>query len=167
MPQKKHYGDPYSYEQKLEKVMTRLGVKKYNYNWDRTDAFVEFYYKDGFFRFDHSVNRASKTKLKLRYGSDVFAQLVFALEDLARIIERGIYDLSTWVSGLKALPPATKIEDWAQELNFNKMPESLDEAKASYKELAKTVHPDNGEGNHEGFLKLQSAYNQAKDYFAQ
>lgn len=31
------------------------------------------------------------------------AEVVLALEDLVRMIDRGIYDLSTWVAGMKYL----------------------------------------------------------------
>ena len=34
----------------------------------------------------------------------IFAQLVKTLEDIARMVERGIYDLSTWIEGMKTLP---------------------------------------------------------------
>ncbi|SHF53777.1 hypothetical protein SAMN02746089_02114 [Caldanaerobius fijiensis DSM 17918] len=33
--------------------------------------------------------------IKLVYGLDAFAQIVLSLEDLARMVERGIYDLQT------------------------------------------------------------------------
>ena len=31
----KQYAEPAAYEAKLEKVMARLGIEKYDYNWDR------------------------------------------------------------------------------------------------------------------------------------
>ena len=81
------------YESKLKRVMERLGITKYNYNWDRFEAWIEFTYKGTLYRFEHSVEKARKNGISLSYGSDAFAQLVLSLEDIARMTERGIYEL--------------------------------------------------------------------------
>jgi hypothetical protein len=103
----KQYAAGELYEKKLTKVMERLGVITFNYNWDRFGCFIEFRYKNDLYRFDHTIEKARARGIDIKYGSDVFAQVVLALEDLARMVERGIYDLSTWVSGMKYLPPPT------------------------------------------------------------
>lgn len=92
MAAKKQYADVSTYEQKLKRVMVRLGVEKYEYDWTRQTAYVQFFYKNQWYRFDHSVEKVNVGgKMKLTYGTDVFAQIVLALEDLARMVERGIY----------------------------------------------------------------------------
>ena len=106
----KQYAEPAAYEAKLEKVMTRLGVDQYDYDWSRFECWVSFVYKGQNYRFSHSVENARAHGVNIRYGSDVFAQVVLSLEDLARMVERGIYDLSTWVSGMKYLPAGERLE---------------------------------------------------------
>ena len=80
----KQYGAAENYESKLERVMERLGVKEFNYNFDRFGAWVEFRYKGNLSRFDHSIEKAKARGLNLGYGSDAFAQIVLSLEDIAR-----------------------------------------------------------------------------------
>lgn len=58
--QKQRYADPDYYERKLEKVMERLGVDSYNFNWDRWECYVEFRYKGELHRFDHSIEKAKE-----------------------------------------------------------------------------------------------------------
>lgn len=159
---KKLYGPTDEYKRKLWRIMERLGVKEYNFNWDRWGAWVQFRYKNNLYMFDHSVAKARARGLKLDFGSDAFAQIVLSLEDIARMVERGIYDLQTWVAGLKMLPPATEIPQCFKTLLFNKVP-SLEEVEKRYREFAKAVHPDAG-GSEEGFINLRQAYDQAKAY---
>ena len=45
MGAKKRYGSSEEYEQKLKRVMDRLGVSEYRYEWNRTEPYVEFCYK--------------------------------------------------------------------------------------------------------------------------
>ena len=107
MATKKQYADALYYEKKLEKVMSRfeINIDKYNYNWDRFSAYVQFNYKNELYRFELTTEQSND----LSYGSDCFARIVLALEDLARMIERGIYDLSRWIAGMKYLPPVIEI----------------------------------------------------------
>jgi hypothetical protein len=161
---KKLYGPTDEYERKLTRVMERLGVKEYNFNWDRWGAWVQFKYKGELYQFEHSVTKAQARGLKLQYGSDAFAQIVLSLEDLARMVERGIYDLSTWVAGMKMLPPAREVPSFFKFLRFDRIPENVEEVKARYRELAKLMHPDVG-GNAEDFEKLKMAAEQAMQYF--
>lgn len=162
----KQYAPADSYEAKLEKVMARLGISRdhYDYNWDRFSCWVQFDYKGQLYRFSHSIDNAKAHGQTVRYGSDVFAQVVLSLEDLARMVERGIYDLSTWVAGMKYLPPTPEIPDYFRVLGYDRIPESREEVGHRYKQLAKSAHPDTG-GSKEQFQTLSHAYEQAVKYF--
>lgn len=153
----KRYSEPRAYEAKLEKVMSRIGVDSYNYDWSRFECWVEFVYKGQHYRFSHSVENAKNHGVNIKYGSDVFAQVVLSLEDLARMVERGIYDLSTWVSGMKYLPEGRKIDTCFLDLGFTEMPNNEEEIKSQYKKMAKVMHPDAG-GNDESFKSLTINY---------
>lgn len=159
----KQYASAKSYEDKLKRVMERLEIKEYNWNYDRYGAWIEFRYKGSLYRFDHSVENAKARGVKISYGSDAFSQIVLALEDLARMIERGIYDLQTWISGMKYLPPAIEIPNFFKTLGFEQLPSSSEEVKTRYKNLAKQLHPDSG-GNAEDFIKIQTAAEEAIKY---
>lgn len=156
----KQYAEASTYESKLEKVMGRLGVEKYDYNWDRFSCWVEFWYKGQLYRFEHSIENAKAHGNNVRYGSDVFAQVVLTLEDIARMTERGIYELQTWVAGLKALPKPKNIPPCFLILGFSEIP-GEDELKKRYRELVKVAHPDKG-GSQEYFMKIKSAYEDAE-----
>ena len=159
----KQYASADNYEAKLEKVMGRLGIKEYNYNWDRFSCWVQFTYRGQLYRFEHSIENAKKHGQTVRYGSDVFAQVVLALEDLARMVERGIYDLSTWVAGMKCLPPAAAVPEYFKVLGFERVPESIDEINIRYKQLARYAHPDAG-GSAEQFRILTESRERALAY---
>jgi hypothetical protein len=120
----KQYGSAQSYESKLARVMERLGVKEYDYNFDRHGCWIEFRYRGELYRFDHSVAKAKSRGVNLTYGSDAFAQVVIALEDLARMVELGIYDLSTWVAGLRFLPPPVEVPACFRDLGFDQIPDA-------------------------------------------
>ena len=156
----KQYAEPAAYEAKLEKVMARLGVECYDYNWDRFSCWVEFYYKAQPYKFEHSVDNAQAHGVNIRYGSDVFAQVVLSLEDLARMVERGIYDLSTWVAGMKALPAPSNIPECFVKLGFIEMP-TIDSLRRRWKQIAKTAHPDAG-GDEQYFITMKTAYDDAE-----
>lgn len=156
----KQYADAGTYEAKLEKVMQRLGAEKYDYNWDRFSCWVEFWYEGQLYRFVHSIENAQKHGLKVKYGSDIFAQVVLTLEDIARMTERGIYELQTWVAGLKALPTPQEIPDCFKVLGFAEIP-SLDQLKSRYRQVLKSAHPDAG-GTSDYFIAVTEAYKQAE-----
>ena len=160
MNKKKYSGGFELYEDKLRRVMERMGVEHYNYDWNRSGCFIEFTYCNQLYRFEHSLEKAKLRDLKLVYVSDLFAQLVITLEDIARMSERGIYELSSWIEGMKALPPQQDIPPCFIALGFNYIP-SMDELKKAYKELVKISHPDCG-GNSEIFKRYKSAYDEAK-----
>lgn len=164
MAASKQYGSADQYEKKLDKVMERFGVKEHNFNWDRFGCWIEFRYKGQLYRFDHSVEKAKAKGVTLRYGSDAFAQLVLALEDLARIAERGIYDLQAWVEGMKFLPPVIEIPSFFKYMGFTAIPADVAEVKDRYRTLAKQMHPDTG-GNVEDFKKLQQSSELALKYY--
>lgn len=153
----KQYADVHTYEAKLEKVMNRLGVENYNYDWSRHACFVEFWIDGQYYRFDHSIDNAKAHGQNIQYGSDIFAQVVLTLEDIARMTERGIYELQTWIAGLKALPPAPQLDPCFIALGFVQMPESVEQIKAAYKRLAKVTHPDAG-GDAAAFDALKRNY---------
>jgi DnaJ-class molecular chaperone with C-terminal Zn finger domain len=163
-PNQKQYSSAEVYEAKLERVMERLGVESFNFNWDRWSCFVEFRYKGELYRFDHSVEKAKARGVNLRYGSDAFAQVVLALEDLSRMVERGIYELQTWVAGMKFLSPLTDVPNCFKFLRFKEIPTGLEDVKERFRQLAKQYHPDAG-GNEEDFKKLKDAAEKAQQYF--
>ena len=160
----KQYAEPAAYEAKLEKVMARLGVEQYDYDWSRFECWVSFTYKGQPYRFSHSVANAKAHGVDIKYGSEVFAQVVLSLEDLARMVERGIYDLSTWVSGMKYLPAAVELPDCFRVLQFEVIPEDRQEVDRQFKRLAKVAHPDAG-GTEQQFRVLQAAREQALGWF--
>ena len=160
----KQYAEPAAYEAKLEKVMARLDVEQYDYDWSRFECWVSFTYKGQPYRFSHSVTNAKAHGVDIKYGSDVFAQVVLSLEDLARMVERGIYDLSTWVAGMKYLPAAVELPDCFRVLQFEAIPEDRQEVDRQFKRLAKVAHPDAG-GTEQQFRVLQAAREQALGWF--
>lgn len=160
---RKQYGSADSYESKLARVMERLGVKEYDYNFDRHGCWIQFRYKSELYRFDHSIVKAKAKGVNLTYGSDAFAQVVLALEDLARMVERGIYDLSTWVAGLRFLPPPVEIPPFLRALGFDHDGVTAEEVRDRYRTLAKEKHPDGG-GSAEEFKLLSEDAEKALQY---
>ncbi len=158
MPKK--YADAGTYEAKLDKVMQRFKVEKYDYNWDRFSCWVEFWYKGQLYRFEHSIENAKAHSNDVRYGSDVFAQVVLTLEDIARMTERGIYELQTWVAGLKALPKPKDIPECFKILGFSEIP-SKEILKERYRQIVKAAHPDVG-GSEQYFITIKNAYEEAE-----
>lgn len=157
----KQYAEPATYEAKLEKVMARLGVESYNYDWSRFSCWVEFQYKGQYYRFEHSVENAQAHGNNIKYGSDVFAQVVLTLEDIARMTERGIYELQTWIAGLKALPKPKEIDDCFRLFGFTEIP-TIEQLQERYRALVKVAHPDAG-GTSEYFMQIQEAKKQAEE----
>ena len=166
MAPKKQYADVSTYESKLTRVMERLSVEKYEYDWTRQTAYVQFFYKGQWYRFDHSVDKVNAGgKMQLHYGTDVFAQIVLALEDLARMVERGIYDLGVWVSGMKYLPQKEELPTCFTVLGYEVSEDAptKTDLEARYKNLLKKAHPDGG-GSTEQFIRLQDAMKQCLDH---
>lgn len=159
----KQYGSLDAYEKKLQRVAERLGVSDVDWNSDRHGCWVTFTYKGQWYRFDHSIDNARAHGANLRYGSDAFAQVVLALEDLARMVERGIYDLGTWVAGLKFLPEPRQAPECFALLGFAQAPTDPQAVKERFRQLAKQRHPDAG-GDPEEFALLHRAYQDAMQH---
>lgn len=125
----KPHNEQYICERRLIKVMKRLKIEQYNFNWDRTSCFIEIQYQEHSYRIEHSLQKAKeKGIVMLRTGLDCLVQLVESLEDLSRIIDRGTYRLETWISSLKLLPE-------------NETPEFSEEVHIRYKSLGKRLPP--------------------------
>lgn len=153
------------YERKLDRVMERLEATEVQSDWTRNGAaWIEFRHKGELYRFDHSVEKAQAHGSDLKFGSDVFSQMVMALEDLARVVSRGIYELSTWLEGMKFLPPPLEIPPAFKILGFTTMPATREDVRARYLTLAKEHHPDNG-GDPEAFQSIKAAAEQAMGHF--
>ncbi|NCB30375.1 MAG: J domain-containing protein [Clostridia bacterium] len=155
----KKYAEPSFYESKLKNVMARLGADRYDYDWSRHECWVEFDYKGQRYRFAHSLASAQDRGINIQYGSDLFAQVVLSLEDLARMVERSIYDLSTWAAGMKQLPAHPDLPACFAALQFTSVP-TPEQLQERYRRLAKVAHPDAG-GSEEQFNALQAAYQAA------
>lgn len=170
MPTQKGRTQTYSgnvtmYEAKMERIAERFGATDLNWGLGREEAWVEFRLKGQIYRFDHSMQKAAVRGIKLKRGTDAFAQLVLALEDLARLAERGIYELQTWLSGMKALPSTVQIPSFLQFLRFEEIPAGVEDVKDRYRTLALTMHPDAG-GDAEDWHRLQQSMEQATRYYA-
>lgn len=144
MAKSKEYGATETYEKKLERVMERFGVESLDYDFSRREAWINFSYKGTRHHFSLSVEQTQGTKRQLAYGSDCFARLVLALEDIARMVEDGVYDLGTWMAGMKMLPESKTLMEWCQVLKFEQIPDHVSEIESRFKELVQTGHPDKG-----------------------
>ena len=82
------------------------------------------------------------------------------------MVERGIYDLSTWVAGMRYLPAVQSVEPCFQALGFSKRPENVEEVKAQYRRMAKAMHPDAG-GNDAAFVALQEQYQKCLELYGE
>ncbi|MDU0329246.1 hypothetical protein RW092_03400 [Paenibacillus sp. 3LSP] len=161
----KQYAGPEFYEKKLAKVMERFGTEDYNYDWSRHGGWVEFRYRGQLYRFEHSVEKAQAKGQSIKYGSDAFAQIVLALEDLARLVERGLYDLQNWIEGMRFLPPPVEVPEYFKQLGFETIPGDVGEVEERFRVLAKQRHPDVLKDDGTAFKRLQRAAEDAKRYF--
>lgn len=98
----------------------------------------------------------------IQYGSDAFAILVLRLEDLARVVESGVYDIDQAIAGLKELPGPANVPECLVVLGFTEIPHE-EELRARYRELVKKSHPDKG-GSSEQFQVILKAYQEALGY---
>lgn len=165
-PRRKYYGPAEEYEKKLDKVMKRFGVSDYRYDWNRESAYVEFCYCGQWYHFDNDFKKtkaaAEKTHKNITYVSDLFAQIVLALESLARLTEQGLYSLQYWIEGMKMLPAAASVPACFAALGFDHIP-TEEELKQRFRARAKTAHPDAG-GTAEEFEVLKKNYLACQSY---
>ncbi len=146
------------YEKKLRTVIEKIGVEKFNYDWTRQSCFVELICRGRAFRFEKSLEDAARRGERIVCVSDLFAQVVLMLEDLARASSRGLFDFAEIVSGLPSLPEgAAGLEPCFASLGFFRRPESAEEVRSRYRQLAKVMHPDAG-GDADAFQALRGNY---------
>ncbi|MGI8314943.1 hypothetical protein [Halobacillus mangrovi] len=118
-------------ERKLEKVIKRLKIENFHFNWDRSSCFVEFNYQGKSYRLDHSVDKAKERGIILRNGLDCMNDLTQSLEDLCQIIDRGTYKFETWIAGMQHSPAVVR----------ETQPEYQEEFHIKYKTTGKQNHP--------------------------
>ena len=163
---RRYNGDQGFFERKLERAAERLSaaagspVCGLDWGWGRQDCWVLFYYRGQPYQFRHSMAAALARGYKFTRGLDVFAQLVYGIEDLARLVERGLYDLGVWIEPFKALPAPSDVPDCLRRLGFDRAPRSREEVVAHYHTMARLQHPDNQETGDEQAMVL---LNRAKD----
>ncbi len=148
------------YEKKLDSIMKNLKVSDYHYNWDRYGSWIEFHYKDNLYRLEHSIDKARLQGIIIQYGSEAFAQIVMALEDLNRAINRGVYDLDTWLAGVKLPPKSLKSCRFLEILGFTQQPSSKEEIWEQYDKRIKELEL-NENGNHLTAKMLKEAAEKA------
>lgn len=169
MPVKKTYAaSSDELEKKLARVMKRLGVPegKYQYDWtqnrDRASCYVQMVYHGSAYRFENDTDKSAESGRNLRYTSDLFAEIVYSLEGLARAVERGIFTLDMLLAGVPALPAAEPLEPCFAALGFTRRPERAEEVTSAYHRLAPEAHPDTG-GSAEKFRELRENYRKAME----
>lgn len=117
-------------EHRLIKVIKRLKIEDYTFNWDRNSCFIEFLYKQESYRLEHSVEKAKEKGIVLRNGMDCLNDLTESLEDLCAIIDRGTYRFETWIEGMK------------QPSVVHAPPEFHEEFQFRYRSLGKQQYPE-------------------------
>lgn len=158
---KQYTGTTEDFEKKLGRVMTRLGVDKYQSNWTQgkggASCFVEMMYGGKVYRFENSSEKSAACGRNIVYVSDLFAEVVYSLEGLARAVEKGIFTLDMLLAGVPALPSAPPLEPCFVAMGFSSMPQGEVEVKEQYRRLARVMHPDAG-GDEEAFKTLSKNY---------
>lgn len=170
MGAKKQYtGDTTFFEQKLSRVMERLGVEKYQSDWSQSKGgarcFVEMCYGGHTYRFENSTEKSAAAGRNLVYVSDLFAAIVYSLEGLARAVEQDIFTLDMLLSGVPALPEGKPpLDPCFVAMGFSDMPESAEGVKKQYRRMAQVMHPDKG-GDEAAFATLSQNYEACLAYF--
>lgn len=150
------YSKSVNYERKLITVMDRLGAQQYNYDWSRNGCYVEMVYHGRAYRFENNLQQAAQRGTNC--VSDMFAEIVLTLEDLARATERGILSLDMLLVGVPSLPAA--VPEYLVLLGLDAQPHDRSIIDAAYRARAKQLHPDAG-GDADKFAALQDAYQTA------
>lgn len=158
---KQYSGDTATFEKKLGRVMERLGVKKYQYDWTQSkngsSCFIEMHYGGSVYRFENSTEKSAKCGRNLVYVSDLFAAVIYSLEGLARAVEQGIFTLDMLLAGVPALPASAPLEPCFAALGFSEMPAGAEQVRQQYRRLSKVMHPDAG-GDETAFRALTGNY---------
>ncbi|MFC2949842.1 hypothetical protein [Virgibacillus sediminis] len=111
--------DQLTCERKLSRVMKRLRVRNFNFNWDRKSCFIEFRYQERSYRLEHSIEKAKKRGIFLNNGLDCLLELTKSLEDLCGIIERGTYPFEAWIAGMEqATAQEEEISEYEEEFHI-------------------------------------------------
>ncbi|UNC92978.1 J domain-containing protein [Candidatus Contubernalis alkaliaceticus] len=131
------------YEKKLDRIMKNLKINKYDYNWDRYGSWIQFHYKEDLYRLEHNIEKARIQGIIIHYGSEAFAQIVLALEDLYKVINRGIYNLDTWLSGMRLPSEINNTNEYYELLGFTQKPSSVNEIWEQYHKRIKNLDLDN------------------------
>ncbi|MFY4777330.1 hypothetical protein [Metabacillus sp. RGM 3146] len=105
-------------EHRLVKVIKRLKIEDYTFNWDRNSCFIDFFYKQESYRLEHSLEKAKEKGIVLRNGMDCLNELTESLEDLCAIIERGTYRFETWIAGMKQIPLVHETPEYHEEFQI-------------------------------------------------
>nr|WP_239533988.1 hypothetical protein [Thalassobacillus pellis] len=105
-------------EKKLSKVMKRLNIEDFDFNWDRSSCYIEFKFQEQAYKLEHSIEKARKRGILLKNGMDCLIALTQSLEDLCVIIDRGTYDFETWISGMKVMPADQNVPEYEEELQL-------------------------------------------------
>ncbi len=165
---KQYSGDFDAYEAKLKRVMDRLGVQNYQYDWTQkkggSSCFVEMQYGGATYRFENSTEKSKECGQNLIYPSDLFAAIIYSLEGLARAIERGIFTLDMLLAGVPQLPAGSKLDSCFAAMGFSAYPETESQIKEQYRRMAKVLHPDKG-GDAAAFDTLQQNYEECLRLF--
>lgn len=151
-------------EMMLARVMERLGVEHYQSGWTRgksgASCTVEMIYKGHAYRFENNTAKSAACGRGLTSVKDLFAAQVLALECLARAVEQGIFTLDMLLDGKLALPEGKPLEPCFEALGFSTRPTDVEDVRRTYRELAKTMHPDAG-GDPDAFMALRDNYRKA------
>lgn len=171
MATKKQYSaDTATMEKKLARVMERLGVEKYQCDWNQSrtgcNCWVEMRYGASTYRFENSTQKSASCGRNLVYVSDLLASVVYSLEGLARAVEQGIFTLDMLLAGVPALPEASAMEPCFVAMGFSQRPLTEAEVEKQYRRMARVMHPDAG-GTDTAFSALNENYRACIDLVRQ
>ena len=153
-------------KKKLERAMERLGAIELDYGqtFGNNDsmAWVQFRYKGQIYRFEYSRTKAAYYNKSVPDEKDLMIAIIYAIQDLAKIAERGVFDFGLLIQGFKHLT-FIELPSWAAFMGFTAMPISFEQVSARYKWLVKgSMSP---EKNATDFHNLRTAYDVAKQFF--
>lgn len=80
--------------------------------------------------------------------------------------KRPTYDLQNWIAGMKSLPPAQSLPDFCAILGLDHLPQSEEEIKKAFREMAMVNHPDKG-GSDVFMRALLAAKQEAEEWLRQ